>query len=116
VHLLLAGNQNASIAGITKEDLLSLDPAKTFPDALDLVAEALLHSPQGYGGWHAGYGYNFEAIDRISLAPVVTALEQIYKDLGRFPETLCSASGSFPNMDRSVTEVCDAPHEYFRMK
>src|ERR1019366_5396777 len=87
-YLFVADNNpNASIAGITKLDLLNLDPAKPFPDGLDLVAEALLHSPQTWGGWRGGYGYNFESIDRKNLESATGPLDQIYKASGRYPAT-----------------------------
>jgi hypothetical protein len=87
-HMFVVDNNpNASIAGITKFDLLNLDPAKPFPDGLDLVAEVLLHSPQTWSGWSAGYGYNFGAVDSVNLGPAAAALERIYKASGRYPAT-----------------------------
>ncbi len=79
-------NQNAGIAGITKPDLLNLDPAKPFPDGLDLVAEALLHSPQAYNGWASGIvSTSMQSLDQEVLQPVVAALDKIFQASGRHP-------------------------------
>lgn len=81
-------NPNASIAGITKLDLLNLDPAKPLPEGLDLVAQALLHSPQVWGGWRSGeYNTNSEIVDRQNLDPIVSALNEIFQASGRYPTT-----------------------------
>lgn len=88
-HMFVADNNpNASIAGITKLDLLNLDPAKPFPDGLDLVAEALLHSPQAWSGWQSGvYNTNTGVLDRKTLEPVVSALDKLFQASGRYPAT-----------------------------
>ena len=87
-HMFVGTDQNASIAGITKLDLLNLDPAKPFPDGLDLVAEALLHSPQTWSGWQAGvYNTNTEVVDRRNLEPLVSALDKLFQASGRYPAT-----------------------------
>jgi hypothetical protein len=66
------------IAGIEKEDLLQLDPAKPFPDGMDLVAWELLGPPQSWGGWSWGY-YDFrhEQFDKENLAAIRPALQKI---------------------------------------
>ena len=73
-----ADAERGQIAGIQKEDLLQLDPAKPIPDGLDLVAWALLGDPKSWGGWSWGY-YDFrhEEFDKENLADIKTALQKI---------------------------------------
>ena len=80
--------QNPGIAGVTKLDLLNLDPAKPFTDGLDLVAEALLFSNQGYSDWPRGVRFpRPESLDKQYLLPVVTALDRLFQTSGRYPTT-----------------------------
>ena len=68
--------ERGQIARIKKEDLLRLDPAKPFPDGLDLVASELLGPPQSWGGWTWGYYvFQHEAFDKQNLAAVEAALQ-----------------------------------------
>lgn len=41
--------ERGQIAGIRKEDLVQLDPAKPIPDGMTLVAWALLGEPKSWG-------------------------------------------------------------------
>jgi hypothetical protein len=74
-----ADAERGQIAGIRKEDLLQLDPAKPIPDGMDLVASALLGEPRSWGGWSWGY-YDFrhEGFDKENLAKMQTALQKIW--------------------------------------
>jgi hypothetical protein len=74
-----ADAERGQIAGIRKEDLLQLDPAKPIPDRMDLVASALLGEPRSWGGWSWGY-YDFrhEEFDKENLAKMETALQKIW--------------------------------------
>ncbi|MGA3045315.1 MAG: MG2 domain-containing protein [Terracidiphilus sp.] len=79
------------IAGFEKTDLLRLDPARPFPEGLDLVAWALLDSQQSWGGWWVGY-YTFrhEKFDKENLATMERALRKLYTQnpqTARYPKT-----------------------------
>jgi hypothetical protein len=75
-----------SIAGITKTDLLKLDPGQPSAEGMDLVAAALLSSPESFGGWPAGYEtFDHKTFDKESLAPIVSALDKIYQQDHRYP-------------------------------
>jgi hypothetical protein len=67
------------IAGIRKEDLLQLDPAKPIPDGMDLAASALLGGPRSWGGWSwEYYVFRHEEFDRENLAKMETGLQKIW--------------------------------------
>jgi hypothetical protein len=81
-------NDRGRIAGVEKTDLLGLDPAKPFPEGLDLVAWALLGPPQAWGGWRVGYySFRHEEFDKENLAQIEPALKKLYAQTSRFPRT-----------------------------
>jgi hypothetical protein len=85
---LLGEEAPGRIAGIDKTDLLRLDPAKPFPEGLDLVAWALLDQQQSWGGWREGYySFRHEEFDKQNLAQIEPALKKLYAQKGRFPKT-----------------------------
>ena len=76
------------IAGIQKEDLLHLDPAKPIPDGMDLVAWALLGAPKSWIGWSWGYyGFRHEQFDNQNLAALKPALQKICEHNKPHPTT-----------------------------
>jgi hypothetical protein len=79
IVIAAADAERGQIAGIRKEDLLQVDPAKPIPDGMDLVASALLGEPRSWGGWSWGY-YDFrhEEFDEENLAKMETALQKIW--------------------------------------
>lgn len=79
IVIAAADAERGQIAGIRKEDLLQVDPAKPIPDGMDLVASALLGEPRSWGGWSWGY-YDFrhEQFDEENLAKMETALQKIW--------------------------------------
>jgi uncharacterized protein YfaS (alpha-2-macroglobulin family) len=85
------------IAGITYRDLTAWDPAKPFPEGLDLVAEAILAYTGRYesegraeftgsGAYHDGASSSvFENLIALTTTPISEALKKEYKDTDRYP-------------------------------
>jgi Alpha-2-macroglobulin family/Carboxypeptidase regulatory-like domain/MG2 domain/A-macroglobulin TED domain len=76
-----------SIAGISKLDLLNLNPAKPFTQDLQILADAILYrsrrrwSDRAFGQ----YSSYSQGIDNQALLPVEQALKNIYDADGRYP-------------------------------
>jgi hypothetical protein len=79
-----ADAERGQIAGIRKEDLMQLDPAKPIPDGMDLVAWALLGEPKSWGGWSwENYTFRHEDFDKNNLAAIKPALQKIWAQNGQ---------------------------------
>lgn len=79
-----ADAERGQIAGIRKEDLLHLDPAKPIPGGMDLVAWALLGEPKSWGGWSwENYTFRHEDFDKNNLAAIKPALQKILAQNGQ---------------------------------
>jgi hypothetical protein len=74
-----ADAERGQIAGIRKEDLLQLDPAKPIPDGMDLVASALLGETRSWGGWSwENYTFRHDEFDKKNLSAIKPALQKIW--------------------------------------
>jgi hypothetical protein len=79
-----ADAERGQIAGIRKEDLLQLDPAKPIPVEMDLVASVLLAEPRSWGGWSwESYTFRHEEFDKNNLAAIKPALQKIWAQNGQ---------------------------------
>jgi hypothetical protein len=79
IVILAADAERGQIAGIRKEDLLQLDPAKPIPDGMDLVASVLRGGPRSWGGWSwENYTFRHEEFDGNNLAAIKPALQKVW--------------------------------------
>ena len=82
--VVTADDDRGQIAGIRKEDLLQLDPAKPIADGMDLVAWALLGERRTWGGWSwENYTFRNEEFDKNNLAAIKPALQKIWAQNGQ---------------------------------
>jgi hypothetical protein len=85
---ILGEEDYGRVAGMEKTDMLRLDPAKPFPEGMDLVAWELLGPPLSWGGWRVGYySFRHEEFDKQNLAQIEPTLKKLYTQKGRIPKT-----------------------------
>ncbi|HEV2989473.1 MAG TPA: alpha-2-macroglobulin family protein [Candidatus Angelobacter sp.] len=109
----------SSVAGVTYRNLLNLDSSKPFPQGLDLVAEAILHSGgYAWNSWNYGYGnYTVPQVESLRSAPdysneaqnyFLSATRSTISQVGEVLDKVYKATGSYPKYPEEFSVELEA--------